>query len=328
MARPSFSQNLPKGFSFLPKRIIAMDEQGKVKHFRWRSNRYGHIQVESQSEFVPFTKSQKCLVCLDPKLMFHRRCPMPVTNKADLNRIARDFFPFSPEQNVHFARIQDNENPAENLIFALPENDWLTLQKNIPAVAMAILPASAEAESIQEGILQRCNLGPSADLISQPSRILPPAIHAFMKLSLLFVTILAVGYALWSFQYDWQRQKLLRDIGALQTEVMPVKQKYEAMQIMHATLQDFATFQNDENNQVFVTLGRLIQTLPAGISIDRIEYKENQLNIGGLGRDPKEWLAGLGINPATIEITPLPQFNRYTVSIPVSSTAPKQTLQP
>ncbi|TAH32237.1 MAG: hypothetical protein EYC62_09440 [Alphaproteobacteria bacterium] len=328
MAASSVTRTLPKSFSFLPKRIIALDEQGKAKHFRWQADRYGQIRIESQSEMTPFARAQKCVVFLDPRLMFRRRCPMPIASKADLNRIARDFFPFSSEQNVHFAYTKDGGDSAENVIFALPENDWLILQKNISAPALAVLPASADVDSIKAGLLQRFDIGAANDLIAKPTRILPPVLQAFAKLVLLFVTILAVGYTLWSFQYDWQQQKLMRDIATLQTEVQNTKQRYEAMQTMRSTLEDFDKFQAQENSRFFPILSRLIQTLPPGISIDRVEYKEGRLNISGLGRDPKEWLSAFGVDPSTIEITPLPQFNRYLASVPLSSTTPKQSLQP
>ncbi len=336
MALPRLSSGRSdKNFGLMPKRIIALDGDGKTRHFRWKMNRFGQIGVVQQSEMTPFARGQKCVVCIDPRLLFRRRSNLAVQNRMELDRIARDFFPFSATDSVAFAYARDQiangndtENAGDNLILALPDQDWAAMQKNIPVPVAAVLCSEAAAPAIQSALEQRFASGTLPDLSPNPARFVAPAIFALFAWVAVLTVILLSGYGMWRFQNDWQRNKLSGEIAALESEVLVTKQRFEAMQAMRATLSDFQDFQMAENNGLHKTLVQLVQTLPQGVSIDRIEFKDGKLSISGLGRDPKDWLAGFGITPGDIEITPLPQYNRYVAVMNLSPQAAKQPARP
>jgi len=299
----------------LPKRIVAFDAEFKPKHFRIHSNWIGSVMVMPQSDMVSFRSSEDCMVCVDPKTLFRRRAQFAVQKRDDLNRLAGDLFPFA-EGDASFAAGYAGEGAG--YVFALPANELAQIQKLVSAPIAGILASSADKTSIESALAARLYGAQTVcDLKKDAPRFLSPAMLRSAIMAAGLVVTLLGGSFLWHWQNQWHKNMLRNEIAQLQTEVAPVQKRAQALELMQATMADMADLQNDAGARVYGAIGQLMSSLPSGMSIDRVEYKEGKLSISGLGKSPQNWLTQNGIAAGDIQITAMPQIDRYVATMPI-----------
>lgn len=297
----------------LPRRIVTLSAGGQIKHYRWRMTRLGAVDVTEQSEFTPFKKGQGCIVVIDPSLLFRRRSQFAPKTRSDLLRLGADFFPFAADQTRYASRKDD----GAHILYALTEQEWLNLQKSIPAPAVAIIPGETHSIGIAKAIEERLATGVVCDLLIQPGRFLSPAYIVAASLIAVLAVMLIAGWSLWQWQQAYRLEKLQQEVSALEAEVAPIQKRFEAIEIMQATLQQMGQMSESEGSAMIAAIGKLVSSMPQGISIDRVDYKDGKLNFSGLGKNAERWLQEAGVSPNDIQITPMPQWDRYVATLPV-----------
>ncbi len=311
MAAPqSFSMSLR-----LPKRIVAFDAQGKPQHFRLTIDWFGGLHITQQSALSAFAPGERCWLILDPALVFYRKSRLPVQSAADLPRLAADFFPFPPEQTFYAQARIDNED----YVCALRDQDWQQWQKTSPAPPAGVLVTPVNIPSVRAAIQNRLARGAIADLQPRPDNYFQPGVARAIFWAMLLFVLLAGG--VWGGQrvLAWQNSRLEARLNELSAEFGQVRAQGKALQKMQETLLTLADFQGGTGTALYNRLQSLVQTLPPNHSIDRIEYKDGRLSIGGLGQSPQSWLLQNGALANDVQITQLPQINRYTATIPIAS---------
>ncbi len=311
-AKASFAgHSLP---SLLPKRIVSFDESGKINHFRIETNRYGEMSIKSQSELTPFRPGQSCLVCVDPQLLFRRKCSLTINNRNDLSRLATDFFPF--KSPVHFALEENDDNPGQRDIYAMTSEYWNDILPRLPAVAAAVIPAPSDPRAIGLALEQRLYKHKLNDFLERPRMFVPPAVLACFRLVVLCAAIASIGMLLWRWQTAHRAEELRTEIAALESEVGEPKSRFAALTAMRDTIVQMDNFARVESGiPMMAMVSKMIQSLPEGFSIDRIEFKDGRLQISGLGKNPQNWLLAMGFKSSDIQINPLSQYQRYVASM-------------
>lgn len=302
-----------------PKRIIGLNADLKPVHYRLRLDWLGRAQVVEQSEFTPFAAKEHCWLVLTPELLFSRQQNLPVTERAALQRLAADFFPFAAEQ-TSYAQTQED---GANELFALRDQDWQNFKRLLPAPPIAVLPSRLDKIAVQHALAQRLQHHALTDLHPQPVRFYPPPLLRLWQWILLWVVLAALGYAVLAGALDWQNKNRQQQLIRFEENSTGLRDKNQALQRMQggmAALNDFGT---EPPAALYPVLSRLFATIPVGHSLDRIEFKDNQLRISGLGPQPQSWLGGFGVAVPDVQITVLPQMNRYAATIPIVPPPPQ-----
>lgn len=296
----------------LPRRVIALDGQFKPKHYRIQKNLLGQISVFPQSDLVPLKPDEDCLLCLDPSILYRRKANFNASTRSDLRRLAADLFPFADDDTQYAA---SSATLSAAYIYALPFAEMAQLQKIANVPVAAVLPCADDKASVESAIQQRLyGVGDLIDLHGSPARFLSPAIASFAAIALIFLLIVFGGAFMWQWQNQWHKSVLSQDIAALESEALPAQKRANAIAIMQSTLLAAQQIQTSASAKAFVIVSQLVASIPNGISIDRIEFKDNKLAISGLGKNPQSWLIQNGFAERDIQITPMPQIDRYAAT--------------
>ncbi len=311
--------------ALLPRRIVALNKDLQQKHFRLSSDMLGRIRIVPQSDLVPFGPREKCILALDPAIAFSRAVQFPPRNRAELKRMASDLFPFDAADMIYALRKSTKgkipDSPEMQQIYALRQSDWQAIQKNAPVYPVAVLISDATHEGLAQAIERRLELGNIADMLPIAPAFVPPAFLRAAAMMAVLVVLVFGGMALAQAGKQYYLEKLQAEISGLEQELSETNRRYSSLAHMQSAMQALHEFQSQGEARLMPKLNQILLSMPQGISMDRMEYKDGKLEVSGLFRHEQRaallsWMQTHGVPAEQLQITPLPQFSRYMANPP------------
>ncbi|MGD9650661.1 MAG: hypothetical protein AB7U41_07745 [Dongiaceae bacterium] len=301
----------------LPHRLIAIDATRKAQHFRLQRNLIGAWRIESMPGLALRGANENYILALDPSLPYQRHAGAEAKNIDEAKRQAPDLFPFPPE-DTHYAASPRPEGGFT--AYAMPKGDLAHFAQDLKQQPLGIIVAENNVAALTAALDTRLELGQSNDLQQPAVALRHPAQDRFLRLSLIFILILGGGLYIsqWYGKSMYASTQKANQLLAQNLSV-PISQaeNLKFWQTMLAADQSAAL----GHPALQQKLRQVFKTLPGGVSIDRLDYANNQLTVSGLmSGGAQESVAGWAqslAGPAP-QITKLPKHDRYlfTLSIP------------
>lgn len=310
-ARLSRELKMPR-FRRLPRRIVAVDRDHNALGFTSRLHLNGRLTAERERGAklagTPF------VLALDPAICFRRRDRAHPKSRSELRMLAPDLFPF-PADGTQYAL--SHLGGADPHYCALPNDELGTILDRFPEPA-AVIVAPAQAGALGRAVAERLDAGEVADLLPDARHLVNPAAVLSGALAVLMVGGIAASLYAWSSHYDTER----RTERAAYTRLMAVTQKLVerrlAVSHMITELEQEQRFAQRPSRLVVDTIAKLLNALPDGAFVDRIEYSKQTLTISGWGNNAEDWVKKAGLAPQRIATEKMPLNDRFVITFVVA----------
>ena len=302
----------------VPRRIIALDAAGQAHAFRLRPRPDGRLlPVEETAEAVPDGKP--FILALAPAIGFHRQTRILPKTADELSVLAADFFPFEPGTATYAASMEAGTTRYHALPRAEPDRileDW--------PEAVAVIIAEPQAAALGLALEARLNRGAVADLLPAPCRLIGLAPLLTFGLALLAFGGIFAAILTWSLEGTAHERALRDTLARMEAEAAPVARQRQAVLRMTAALKRQAVFSRRPGPEGLALLDKVLQRLPPGTAIDRIELRRDALVLRSLGND-QNWLRLNGNPPPEIATEPMGKLTRFTATYGLGSVPPIET---
>lgn len=299
----------------LPRLIALIDDNFNLRYFRVRISFAGKIRLTPQADEGGFRKSEAVIVCVSPQHIFKRRLQSGADGRNEIKRVMPGLFPF-PAEDTYYALYSESGDGANSYAAALRPEDLARIADKVRSPLAAIIVADPTEQGVLKALEERIKLGPVVDFLPNPQRFISPSISLALMLTVALAGLIILGQLALSYERAYLQQSLVKEVEGLSTEGTELESRYKALSKMQGALEAYKQFQESSGSASFQTLMKAMDTLPQGVSIDRIEMKNGRITISGLGKDTQKWLQSLGVNANDVVITPLPQFDRYVAPLP------------
>jgi len=303
-----------RSFALPPRQVIALGADGSASTYRLKLRFDGGIALEP----ARLARTRESLLVLDPAIAFHRRLyARPKQKKAAdaLLRSAPELFPFAPETT----RYALSEVRGEAYVSALPEATLAQVAAELPP-ARVVLEADerADGQGALAAIERWLRSGSSADFAAAAARPLP--LHYAVTAILAAAIIACLALVIWlGLGSGWRERQLQALAQELAPEAKPLLARHAVLERMAAAQHALAEQYRLPGVAAHAKLVELLTTVPQGISVRRVEFKNGVLEVSGAGgAEARDWLLARGFESAQIQITEAIAYKQYTARLPIA----------
>lgn len=276
-----------------PEGLIAFPRTGAPQAYRLRHAWDGVPTLQA----VEPSAVRAWVAVIDTDLPLRRklqRFPATAAARQALLKAAPDEFPLAGK-----LRYAIGHRGNEGYLFALPEDEYQRIigGRSLPA-SILIAGNAADPAACLAALADHARLGPAVDFLHRrpgvSRRVLRQVVlGAFAATWLAAAGGLAFGPDLLEDLAAWQVRRLQAEIGDLPRQHAVT----ESMGIAQAAAGRLAAM---PEARAAALLARLMNTVPPGHSIRRIEISGGVLRLAGSGADVQAWLAAEGFPAASI----------------------------
>ena len=315
LLRPRLSRELrlPR-LRRLPRRIVALDAAHNPVGFTLRLHLNGRLSAVRERGArlagTPF------VLALDPAICFRRRDRAHPKSRSELRMLASDLFPFQPDATQYALSHLGGEDAH---YCALPDDELNAILDRFPAPA-AIIIAPPQASALGRAVTERLDAGEVADLLPAAGHLVNPAVVLGGVLALLLVGGIAASLFAWSSHYDTERRTERAEYARLLAATQSLEARRLAITRMLAQLQQEQRFVLRPSRVVADTIAKVLNALPDGSFVDRVEYSKQTLTISGWGNNAEDWVKKAGLAPQRIATEKMPLNDHFVITFVVAGT--------